>query len=147
MSDLPETEDYSGLSIAVNAVVALAVTALILWWASGFAVDFEALFRVQPTVEGGGIGADWVAGNNIWWLTGAIKLVHLADVVMGAFILLMVFVHWGAFRRLASQMRSPESARATRDGAVTDGGQSRVADTEHERRDSDGTATAKGGDR
>jgi hypothetical protein len=122
MSDLPETSDYSRLTIAVNAVIAVAVTAVILWWATGFAVNTEELFRVGPTVEGGGVGTDWVVGNNIGWLVGAIKLVHLADVVMGIFILLMVFVHWGAFRRLAAQMQPPESVRAARDEAVTDGG-------------------------
>lgn len=122
MSDLPETSDYSRLSIAVNAVVAVAITVVVLWLASGFAVNFEALFRVSPTVEGGGVGASWESGNDIGWLVTAIKIVHLADVVMGAFILLMVFIHWGAFRRLAAQMRPPGGARAAREGAVTDGG-------------------------
>ncbi|SEO67943.1 hypothetical protein SAMN04487948_104139 [Halogranum amylolyticum] len=145
MSDLPETSDYSRLSIAVNAVVAVAVTVVVLWLASGFAVNFEALFRVSPTVEGGGIGANWETGNEIGWLVAAIKIVHLADVVMGAFILLMVFIHWGAFRRLASQMQPPGGARTARDGAVTDGG--RVDGDEARSATSSDDSGASGGDR
>jgi hypothetical protein len=145
MSDYPETSDYSGLAIAVNAVVALVVTGAILWWATGFAVNFEELYRVGPTVEGGGIGANWVAGNSIGWLHAAIKLVHFADVVMGAFILLMVFVHWGAFRRLAARMQPPTGTRTGRDGAVTDGG--RVADGTSQTQSSGSDSVANRGDR
>ncbi|WP_224333917.1 hypothetical protein [Haloprofundus halobius] len=121
---LPETRDYSGLAIAVNAIIALVVTAVVVWWVSGFAYNAEALFRVGPTVEGGGIGADWSVGNTIPALDFLIAFIHAADVLMGIFILVMVFVHWGAFRRLASRMRQPgETSRYDSDAdAVADGG-------------------------
>jgi hypothetical protein len=129
MSDLPEVDSYSRLSILVNAAIAVVATGGVLWWASGFAVDFETLFRVSPTVEGGGIGADFVAGNSVGWLNAMITVVHVADVVMGAFILLMVFIHWGAFRRLAAQMRPPGTSRSTSEEAVTDGGREQSTST------------------
>ncbi|WP_224268098.1 hypothetical protein [Haloprofundus salinisoli] len=129
---LPETRDYSGLAIAVNAVIAIAVTAVVVWLASGFAFNAEALFRVGPTVEAGGIGADWRAGNTIPALDFLIAFVHAADVLMGIFILVMVFVHWGAFRRLASRMRQPGEAARYESDAVADGGRavsSRASDS------------------
>lgn len=93
---------------------------------------FENVLRVRPTIDGGGIGADWVVGNTGPILEAAIFLVHLADVVMGIFILLMVFVHWAAFRRLAVRMRPPsgrprerESTAATDGGERSDGGEPR----------------------
>lgn len=127
MSELPETEGYSGLIIAINAVVALVITLLLAWWASGFAVFYEQLFRIRPTVEGRGVGSEWTAGNTEPVLDVLIALTHAADVILGVFILFMVFIHWGAFRRIASQMRQPGEIR---DGASAERGYS------SERRDS-----------
>jgi hypothetical protein len=61
-----------------------------------------------------------VVGNSLPALHFAIALIHAADVIMGLFILLMVFVHWISFRRLAAKMRRP-SEDAPR-GVATDGG-------------------------
>jgi hypothetical protein len=84
---------------------------------------FEEILRVRPTVDGGGIGADWVVGNTMPALDIMIALVHAADVIMGIFILLMVFVHWASFRRLAARMRPPSGADRERETtAATDGG-------------------------
>ncbi|WP_435062480.1 hypothetical protein [Halobaculum sp. EA56] len=119
---LPETEGYPRTWIAVNAVIAVAVTALILWWAADFAVFYEELFRIQPVAEGAnaGVGSDWTSGNQIAWLDFLIAVTHAADVIMGVFILFMVFLHWGAFRRLAGRMRQPgESGSST---VAADGG-------------------------
>ena len=105
--DLPEVSGYSRVSVLVSALVGLAVAALSLFWAQGFRIGYESLYRVNPSVEGGGIGADWVVGNTIPALDFLIALIHAADVIMGAFILVMVFIHWAAFQRLAGQMREP----------------------------------------
>ena len=107
-----------GLALAVGAVALV----------SGRAPFFEDVMRVRPTVEGGGVGADWIVGNTEPVLEAAITLVHLADVVMGIFILLMVFIHWAAFRRLATRMRPPAgSRRASESAAATDGGEPNAA--------------------
>ncbi|WP_435194190.1 hypothetical protein [Natronomonas sp. EA1] len=121
MSELPETRSYSGPSILIAAVVGVAVAVLSIWWAAGFGPFYEVLFRIQPTVAGGGVGADFVAGNELGSLKFLIFAIHLADFVMGMFILAMVFVHWAAFRRLAARMRQPGNAGE----AVTDGGENR----------------------
>ncbi|AUG47699.1 hypothetical protein BVU17_09280 [Haloarcula taiwanensis] len=105
--DLPEVNGYSRVSVLVSAVVGLVVAGLALFWAQGFRLGYESLYRVNPSVEGGGIGADWVFGNTIPALDFLIALIHAADVIMGAFILVMVFIHWAAFQRLAGQMRDP----------------------------------------
>ena len=110
-----------GIAILVSAVVGIVVAVAAIWWASGFGGFYEGLFRVGPTVQGGGVGADWTTGNTIPFLDFLIALTHAADVIMGAFILLMVFIHWAAFRRLAGRMRP--STRDERSTAVaTDGG-------------------------
>ncbi|WP_339105826.1 hypothetical protein [Haloterrigena salinisoli] len=102
-----------GLALAVGAVALVTARAPF----------FENVQRIHPTLEGGGVGADWIAGNTGPILEAAIALVHLADVVMGIFILLMVFIHWAAFRRLATRMRPPAgSRRASESAAATDGG-------------------------
>jgi hypothetical protein len=129
--DLPEVKGYEPWQVYLSALVGFAATAVTLWWASGFGPFYETLFRVGPTVTGPdrGVGADWVAGNTIPALDFLIALVHAADVIMGMFILVMVFIHWAAFRRLANRMRQPgetdEAAVAT-DGGTTagDGGES-----------------------
>ena len=131
MSDhqLPEEDaaTYSRTAIVASAVVSLVVTAVLAWVASGFGVFYEGLFRVGPTVEDGGVGADWVAGNTIPALDFLIALVHAADVIMGVFILFMVFLHWASFRRLAARMRQPGEAREA-SGVATDGGTDAMAD-------------------
>jgi hypothetical protein len=109
------------LAVLISAVVGLVVTGLAYWWAQGQGVFVEELYRVQPTVEDGGVGADWVQGNTDPALDAMIALIHAADVLMGLAILFMVFLHWAAFRRLASRMRRPgESPRS--DAVAADGG-------------------------
>ena len=132
MSDERSAEDdgdggllSEGVAIVVSAVVGLIVAVAVVWWASGFGAFYEQLFRVGPTVASGGVGADWTAGNTIPALDFLIALTHAADVLMGAFILLLVFLHWAAFRRLADRMQS--ATRDERGAAVaTDGGSDAV---------------------
>ncbi|WP_254545757.1 hypothetical protein [Halomarina pelagica] len=110
------------LALLVSAFVGLAVALAAVWYVTG-SVDlfYEQLFRVRPTVEGGGVGANWEQGNTVPWLVALIKLTHAVDVLMGIFVLFMVFVHWGIFHRLAARMRSTRGSRDA--GAVaTDGG-------------------------
>ena len=119
--DLPETSGYSRVSVVISAIVGLALAVVSVWWAAGTAVFYEGLFRVSPTVQDGGIGADWVAGNTVPWLDFLVAVVHAADVLMGLFILLMVFIHWAAFRRLAGQMQAPDEG--SQQAVATDGGE------------------------
>ncbi len=110
-------------AILISAVVGIGVTALAYWWVDGWAgneVFYETLARVQPTVAGGGVGSDWVAGNTVPWLDALIAITHAADVIMGVLILGMVFLHWAAFRRLANQMQTSTSSEAG-ETVVTDG--------------------------
>ena len=126
MSELPETSTYSRVAILASAVVGI-VAALGSVWVVTFLLGgsdgtfYETLFRVGPTVQGGGVGADWTTGNTIPALDFLIALIHAADVILGVFILVMVFIHWAAFRRLASRMRQPGEDRQ-RDTVATDGG-------------------------
>jgi len=119
--DLPETSGYSKVSVIFSAVAGLALAAGSVWWAAGTAVFYEGLFRVNPTVAGGGIGTDWVVGNTFPWLDFLVALIHAVDVLMGVFILLMVFIHWAAFRRLATRMKQP--GERTAEAVATDGGE------------------------
>jgi hypothetical protein len=119
--DLPDVDGYKRIWVVISAVVGIAVTALSLWAVAGFSVFHESLYRVNPSVEGGGIGADWVFGNTIPSMDFLIALVHAADVLMGAFILVMVFIHWAAFRRLADRMRQPGESRS--EAVAADGGE------------------------
>lgn len=126
--DLPETSSYGRVQVLISAAVGIVVAFASVAWAAGNAVWYEDLFRVSPTVEAGGVGADWVAGNTIPALDFLIALVHAADVLMGIFILLMVIIHWAAFRRLASRMRQPGDtgeAVAADGGTPQDGGDDR----------------------
>ncbi|NHX36449.1 MULTISPECIES: hypothetical protein [Halolamina] len=107
---------YSGTVVAVNAVIAVAVALGAVWVVNGFDVFYERLNRVSPTIEGGGIGTAFAQGNDIGWLVFIVEAIHAIDVLMGLFILVMVFVHWGAFRRLAGRMRQPGESRAMPDG-------------------------------
>ncbi|WP_336134152.1 hypothetical protein [Natronomonas amylolytica] len=111
--ETPDVEGYSPISVFVAALVGIVVAVLSVWWASGFGPFYETLFRVSPTVEGGGVGADWVAGNTIPALDFLIALIHAADVIMGVFILFMVFLHWASFRRIAARMRHPGDEEAS----------------------------------
>lgn len=113
---------YSGTVVAVNAVISVAVALGLVWIVSGFNVFYERLDRVSPTVDGGGIGTAFTAGNETGWLVFMVEAIHAIDVIMGLFILVMVFIHWGAFRRLANRMRQPAESRVAADGgsAATD---------------------------
>lgn len=119
--------DDRGLSemvaVVISAIVGIVVAVGSLIVVQGFDVFFERLPRIQPTVEGGGVGTDWVAGASEPMLALVIKLLHVVDLLMGVFILLMVFIHWGAFRRIASRMQ-PAVDRPT----ATDGGTTRSDD-------------------
>lgn len=118
---MPETNDYEGWQVAVSAAVSVVVTALVVWWAQGFATFYESLFRVAPTVERGGVGTDWVVGNTIPALDFLIALVHALDVILGLFVLFLVFVHWSAFRRLAGRMRQAGEGTVATDGGGESG--------------------------
>jgi len=120
--ELPEVSGYKRSHVAISAVVGVAVALLSVWWAQGFDVFYESLYRVNPGAGAGdGIGADWVFGNSIPALDFLIALIHAADVILGLFILVLMFLHWAAFRRLAGQMRQPDE-RST-DAVATDGGE------------------------
>lgn len=130
--DLPDVNGYSRVSVLISAVVGLVVAGLSLFWAQGFRVGYESLYRVNPSVEGGGIGSDWVFGNTLPALDFLIALIHAADVIMGAFILVMVFIHWAAFQRLADQMRDPGedvSEAVAADGGSPTGGDGQGGDS------------------
>ena len=140
--ELPETSSYGRIAILTSAVVG-TVLALGSVWLTVFLLGgaggsfYETLFRVGPTIQGGGVGADWTAGNTIPALDFLIALIHAADVILGVFILVLVFLHWAAFRRLASRMRQPGESESQRSDAVatdggreaTDGGHTNDADT------------------
>ncbi|MFC4450069.1 hypothetical protein [Halorussus aquaticus] len=125
-----EGHDGSGLTggpaVAVAAGVAFGATAIAyLWadnWFGGQELVLEGLFRIAPTVSGGGVGTDWVVGNTVPVLDAAIAITHAADAIMGVFILVMVFIHWAAFRQLSERMRRPADRR-TGDTVATDGGE------------------------
>ena len=119
--DLPEVAGYERSRVIISALVGVVVALVSVWWAQGFDIFYESLYRVNPTVEGGGVGADWVFGNTIPSLDFLIALIHAADVLMGAFILVMVFIHWAAFRRLADRMQGPAEERET--AVAADGGE------------------------
>ena len=106
-----------------SLVLSMVIAVGSVWLIGVRAVHFEALQRVRPSIEGGGVGAEWLQGNTSTALEWLITLVHLADVVMGVFILVMVFIHWIAFRRLAARMRPPDAPRRSGDAVATDGGE------------------------
>lgn len=120
--ELPDVNDYAGWQVGLSAVVAVVVTAVSVWWVSRFGPFYELLFRVDPATTGParGVGADWIFGNTLPSLDFLIALVHALDVILGLFVLFLVFVHWVAFRRLAGRMRGP--ADATEETVVADGG-------------------------
>jgi hypothetical protein len=107
-----------------SVVFGLALAAGSVWFFSGQGLWHETLLRVRPTLAGGGVGADWEAGIASTLLNALIELIHIADVVMGIFILLMVFVHWMAFHRLADRMQPPQGRDETAsETTVADGGE------------------------
>ncbi|MEF8799444.1 MAG: hypothetical protein V5A56_00190 [Halolamina sp.] len=132
---------YSRAIIAINAAVSVVIALGLVWVVNGFNIFYEELFRVQPTVEGGGIGANWVTGNEIGWMKIMVDAVHLVDIIMGLFILLMMFIHWGAFRRLANRMQQPGEGEL-----AADGGSSARANDEDSGSPADDGADASGGD-
>jgi hypothetical protein len=127
-ANLPTVTRYRRVHVLVSATVSILVAAISVWWAQGFNIFYESIYRVNPSVEGGGIGADWVFGNTIPALDFMIALIHAADVIMGAFILVMVFIHWAAFQRLAGQMREP--GEEVGEAVAADGG-TPAPDEEH----------------
>ncbi|WP_336036915.1 hypothetical protein [Halobacterium yunchengense] len=113
------------LAVAVSAVVGVVVAVGSVWFVTAaYDTSFETLYRIDPEAGGdiGGVGADWTAGNTDPLLDFLIALTHAADVIMGAFILVMLFVHWGAFRRLAARMQEP-GERASGETVAADGGE------------------------
>ncbi|GAB3672128.1 hypothetical protein [Halopiger thermotolerans] len=114
----------------IAAVVSAAVAVGSVWLVQG--PSYQTLLRVRPTIGGGGVGTAWVAGNTEPLLNALIAVIHVADVVMGAFIIVMVAIHWAAFRRLGDRMRPPASAAGpdADSGAdvATDGGAPATAD-------------------
>lgn len=130
-----EATGYEPTHVLISALAGLIVAyGLVSLVARG--PFYESIFRVGPTAEGParGVGADWVAGNTVASLDFLIALTHAADVILGLFVLFLVFVHWAAFRRLAARMRGgtgggPEEAVATDGGGpedetvATDGGE------------------------
>ena len=115
---------YSTVAVAASAVVGLVVAVGSVWAVNalvGEAAFFETLFRVGPTVQNGGVGADWTTGNTMPALDFLIALIHAADVLLGVFILVLVFLHWASFRRLAGMMRGPDRSERA-EGVATDGG-------------------------
>jgi hypothetical protein len=128
------------VALLVSALVGVVVAVGSVWLFSGtFDVFHEQLFRVGPTVESQGVGADWETGNTVPWLNFLISLMHAADVLMGVFILVMVFMHWGIFRRLAGRMRSPHEDQRS-EAVAADGG-----DPGEERRQSSARRDPTGG--
>lgn len=145
--EYPETTGYSGWAVLASAIVGLVVASLAVWLVVGgtYGAFYESMFRIAPTVEGGGVGSDWVAGNTVPWLDFLIALIHAADVLMGIFILFMVFLHWAAFRRLAARMRRPGAGRA--DAVATDGGQEADSRADEDARAPGDDAASDGGER
>lgn len=139
------TESRRGLSdrAAFWSSLLLALLAAVgsVWLVSRLGDFFETIRRVGPTIEGGGVGADWLWGNTLPALKWLITLVHFADVIMGVFIIVMVFIHWIAFRRLAARMRPPDAPRRTDDAVATDGGERsfKSRTLEDEQRESSGS--------
>jgi hypothetical protein len=117
----------------VSGVLALIISVGSVWLIGVQAVHFEALNRVRPTSEGGGVGAGWVEGNTLPALDWMITLVHFADVIAGVGILVVLFIHWIAFRRLAARMRPPGAPHRTSETVATDGGETDSSEKRGER--------------
>ncbi|MFB6205590.1 MAG: hypothetical protein ABEJ05_03550 [Haloglomus sp.] len=147
--ELPEVEGYGRLQVYVSALIGIVVALGLVWVVSGGDVFYEELFRIGPTAGGAnaGVGADWVAGNTIPWLDALVAITHAADVLMGAFILVMVFLHWAAFHRLAARMRQP--GETGEEAVMTDGGEGSDRSSSESRSRPDGGegGEASGGER
>ncbi|WP_200530272.1 hypothetical protein [Halorubrum sp. LN27] len=119
-----------GLVFWACAVFGLALATGSVWFFSSQGIWHEALMRVHPTLSGGGVGASWEAGVTNTVLTFLIDFIHVADVVMGIFILLLMLIHWTAFHRLASRMRPPAGTGMETEAPVADGGEPKGGDRE-----------------
>ncbi|MFQ3320123.1 MAG: hypothetical protein ACI8UR_000475 [Natronomonas sp.] len=121
-----ESSESAGLpdrvAFWVSVVFGLALATGSVWYVGQQGIWFEALQRVRPALAGGGVGADWEYGIEIALLNGLIELIHIADILLGIFILLLVFVHWAAFHRLAAQMQPPEGEQTASEPTIADGG-------------------------
>lgn len=113
-----------------SAIFGLALATGSVWFFSSRGIWHEAVMRVRPTLTGGGVGASWEAGVTNAVLTFMIDFMHVADVVMGIFILFLMLLHWTAFHRLASRMRPPEGATGSAETTVADGGEPQGGDRE-----------------
>jgi hypothetical protein len=118
--NLPDVSGYSRTAVGVSAIVGLVVAVVSYLLAQRAYVGFELLSRINPTGEGGGIGSGWSVGNTVPWLDFLVALVHAADIIMGTFIIVLMFIHWAAFRRLADRMRQP--GEQTSEAVAADGG-------------------------
>lgn len=104
----------------ISAITSVVVAVGAVWLFQG--PFYQTVMRVRPTLGGGGVGSEWVAGNTEPFLNAMITLIHFADVIMGIFIIVMVVIHWAAFRRLADRMQPPRSAGSdvAADGGTAD---------------------------
>lgn len=111
-ADDASADDNAGLSDTaafwIAGITSVVVAVGSVWLFQG--PFYQTMLRVRPTVAGGGVGSEWVAGNTEPVLNAMIALIHFADVIMGVFIIVMVVIHWAAFRRLADRMQPPEGA-------------------------------------
>lgn len=126
MSSSDDADGLSeGLAVLISGIVGIVVALASVWYVTGwYGVSSENLYRIDLTAGGGeltGVGADWTAGNTDPLLDLLVALTHAADVLMGAFILLMLFIHWGSFRRIASRMQEPQQS-TSEEGVAADGG-------------------------
>jgi hypothetical protein len=114
-----------GLAVLISAIVGIVVALVAVWYVTGLGgASTENLYRIDLTTGGGeltGVGADWTAGNTDPLLDLLVALTHAADVLMGVFVLLILFIHWGSFRRLASRMQEPQQS-TSEEGVAADGG-------------------------
>ncbi|MFA9518245.1 hypothetical protein ACERIT_13690 [Halopenitus sp. H-Gu1] len=117
--------DESGnvrIRLIVSAIIGIVVSTGLVWYVSG-GPFFEVLPRIIPTVEGGGVGADWSTGHAAPLYTWLIWVTKAAVALAGLTILYMVLMHWMAFHRLADRMQQPAGASSgSESDATTDGG-------------------------
>ncbi|MFB6129162.1 MAG: hypothetical protein ABEJ47_05290 [Halorhabdus sp.] len=112
--------------VVISAIIGIVVATGLVWYVSG-GPFFELLPRIEPTLAGGGVGADWSTGRAAPLYTWLLWLTKAAVAVAGLAILYMVLMHWAAFRRLAARMQSRGAAgsgETAADGGrpVDDGG-------------------------
>lgn len=129
MSDESDEASAGGsvrVRVAVSAVIGFVVATGLVWYVSG-GPFFELLPRIEPTLAGGGVGADWSTGRAAPVYTWLVWVTKAAVAIGGLTILYMVLMHWMAFRRLAARMQSPGGGgtEVSTDGGrrVDDGGE------------------------